>query len=263
MRKQLLAAALGAAMLVPAMGYTAEEESPHTLSANVGLWSQYIFRGVTQTDEDPALQGGLDYSHKSGFYLGMWGSNISWLHDAGLYKNSSLEVDFYGGFRNAIGDTDFSYDVGLLQYWYPGNKASSSVNSADTTEVYAGVGWKWLSAKFSYSLTDTFGFDNSDGSYYFDLGASVPLGESGVTLGAHYGHQEFEGRSGGVSNDDFSYNDWKLSAAYDLGMVSKVMSGATIGVMYTETDAKDSLYTNANGTDTADGKITVWISKSF
>src|SRR5262245_37949565 len=97
----LVATALSAGT---AMAQTpAAPASDHTLTGNVGLFSQYIFRGLTQTDRKPALQGGFDYSHSSGFYAGTWASNISWLRDvAPTYYSSggSLEWDFYGGFKN-------------------------------------------------------------------------------------------------------------------------------------------------------------------
>ena len=105
-----------------AMGSAAAQQpaapaSPHTVTANIGLFSQYVFRGLTQTDRDPALQGGFDYSHASGFYLGTWASNISWLKDGNLYNGGgSLEWDFYGGLKGPIGKSDFTYDVGLAYY---------------------------------------------------------------------------------------------------------------------------------------------------
>src|SRR5690349_14450604 len=66
----------------------------HMLTANVGLFSEYIFRGISQTGGKPAVQGGFDYAHSSGFYAGTWASNISWLEDFGQYNRSSLEWDF-------------------------------------------------------------------------------------------------------------------------------------------------------------------------
>src|SRR5262245_22953793 len=96
--------------------------SDHTLTGNIGLYSQYIFRGLTQTNKEPALQGGFDYSHSSGLYVGTWGSNVSWLRDGGGYvAGGSLEWDFYGGFKGTFGKSDFTYDLGLLYYWYPGD----------------------------------------------------------------------------------------------------------------------------------------------
>src|SRR6266508_4291072 len=85
----------------------------YTLTGNFGIYSQYIFRGLTQTDAKPAFQGGFDYTHKSGVYLGTWGSNISWLHDAGVCNHGcSLEWDMYGGWKYAIND-DWGTDIGV------------------------------------------------------------------------------------------------------------------------------------------------------
>src|SRR5688572_31801626 len=119
MFKKALLAGVVVAAAMPGFAVSAEPESPHTVTGNVGLFSQYIFRGLTQTNEEPAIQGGFDYSHSSGFYVGTWGSNVSWLQDGGSYRaGGSLELDIYGGFKGSIGKTDLGYDVGLLYYWY-------------------------------------------------------------------------------------------------------------------------------------------------
>lgn len=234
------------------------EDSPHSLTANVGAYSQYIFRGMTQTAEKPALQGGLDYSHASGVYLGLWGSNVAWLEDYQGYSTGSLELDLYGGYRGKIGGSDFTYDVGVLHYDYPGHHPAGVVN-ANTNEVYGALGWKWLSAKLSYSLGDTFGFNTDSGSTYLDLAANVPLGETGLTAGVHWGSQDFKGSA----NDNFDYDDWKLALSYDLGTVSKLMSGTTVGVMYTDTNGKRAPWTDANGVYMGDSQTTAWISRTF
>jgi uncharacterized protein (TIGR02001 family) len=234
----------------------AEEASPHTLTGNISLTSDYIFRGISQTGGDPALQGGIDYGHASGFYLGTWGSNVGWIEDYQGYDSGNLELDFYGGFRSGIGDTGLTYDLGLIQYWYPGERGGAV--DADTTEIYAALGWKWFSAKYSYSLSgETFGFADSEGSGYFDLSASLPLGESGVTLGAHWGTFSF------ANNDPVDYDDWKISATYDLGKLGELATGMTVGLMYTDTNADEAVWTDANGEYLGDGTTTVWLTKAF
>ena len=90
----------------------AEPASPHTFTANVGLFSQYVFRGITYTNERPALQGGFDYAHDSGLYAGGWGTNVD---RNGLYGNT-LEIDLYGGWYKAITD-DVAINVGVLQFY--------------------------------------------------------------------------------------------------------------------------------------------------
>jgi uncharacterized protein (TIGR02001 family) len=263
-KKALIATAV-AASLAPCIA-TAAESSPHTLTGNVGFFSQYIFRGLTQTDNEPALQGGIDYSHSSGIYLGTWGSNVSWLRDFGGYTaGGSLEWDFYGGYKGTFGKSDFGYDVGALQYWYPGTTASGA-NSADTLEVYGALTWKWLSAKLSYALSDkVFGVSDAQGTYYLDLSANIPLGDK-FALQVHYGDQKFTGSTNGVSNDSFaSYTDWKIGATYSLP------KDFTVGAFYSDTNmssTQTTFYTTPAGAPGGDrfiGKdtVTVFIQKTF
>ena len=115
-------------------------------TANVLIGSEYIFRGIAQTGGRPTVQGGFDLAHSSGFYAGTWASNISWLEDFGLYNRSSMEWDFYAGFKKNFGDTDWFYDVGTLYYYYPGSRYDGVYN-VDTWEIYGALGWKWASVK--------------------------------------------------------------------------------------------------------------------
>lgn len=243
-----------------------EPASPHTFSYNVGLFSQYIFRGLTQTGEELALQGGVDYSHSSGFYAGAWASNISWLEDANAYHNSSLELDLYGGYRNTIGKTEIGYDVGLLQYIYPGDELPG-IKKAETTEIYGALSYKWLQTKLSYVLSDgAWGFDNADGTYYAELNANIPIGESGFTANLHAGRQEFDGRfpNGGTCatgkthyDSCYSYTDWKI------GLTKSFSNGVNIGGFYTDTNAKKTNWTDASGQDLGDSQFTVFVQKTF
>ena len=303
LKKIVLASSLACVGFISANAIAADEPaSPHTLTANVGLYSQYVFRGLAQTNEEAALQGGFDYAHSSGFYLGVWGSNISWLKEnltpttgvvGGTYKSGgSLELDFYGGYKGSVGD--FSYDVGLLQYYYPGDLHSPLTgytvngNKANTLEAYIAGSWKWFTVKYSQSISDkTFGVGKSSGTSYLDLSASFPIAETGLTLGAHYGLQTYKGTdpnntplyAAGLSNDDlFSYEDWKISLAYDMGKIGKTFNGMSVGVAYTDTSSatcagygkysercslKGNLLPGAYPENIADGKATVWISKTF
>ncbi len=215
--------------------------SDHTFTANVGVFSQYIFRGLTQTNRKPALQGGVDYSHSSGLYIGTWLSNISWLREnfsipgntTGQYQSGGhLEMDIYGGYKANFGKSDFTYDVGLLQYWYPGTVKPAigpfactygplACPKANTLEGYGALGWKWVTLKYSQSLKhETFGVPRTRGTNYIDLTADIPVGETGVTINTHYGRQKYKGQIPAVgvpSNSTiFSYSDWKLGASYAL-----------------------------------------------
>jgi uncharacterized protein (TIGR02001 family) len=265
MKKLAHALILTGLVAMPAIALADDEPaSPHTLSANVSLTSNYVFRGISQTGGEPAIQGGLDYTHASGLYLGTWGSNVSWLTEFQGYNSGSMELDVYGGYRNSIGPV--GYDVGAIRYMYPGSKKDGVVG-AWTSEIYGSLGWKWFTAKYSHYLSDSvFGVGpNTNGSYYLDLSGSVPVGETGLTLGAHWGTFNFK-KDGqfidayGVSPD---YDDWKVSATYDLGKLGKMGTGATLGVAYTDTNAEKGFWTDTNGEDLGKNTTTVWISKTF
>lgn len=262
MRKSLLSLAVLSALSVPTISMAedaapaAAPASPHTIAYNVGLYSQYIFRGLTQTREDPALQGGVDYTHASGFYVGAWGSNISWLSDGDYYRSSSLELDLYGGYANTIGDTGIGYNVGLLQYIYPGSK-NPGVKKAETTEIYGSLSYGWLSGKVSAVVSDgAFGYDDADGTTYSELNLNVPFG-AGFTALAHYGYQDFTGKTNGTSNSRYDYADWKI------GLTKAFANGVNVGGYYTDTDAKKSVFTDVSGQHLGKDQFTVFVQKTF
>lgn len=227
----LIASAFATGSVYAQTPAAAAPASDHTLTGNVGLYSQYIFRGLTQTNRKPALQGGFDYSHSSGIYVGTWASNISWLRDAtpsSYSSGASLEWDFYGGFKGNFGKSDFTYDAGLLYYYYPGAVAAGFIK-ADTLELYGALGWKWITGKFSYGLNNkTFGVADSRGTYYIELNADVPIGETGLTANLHLGRQKFTG-AGGANNTLYTYNDWKVGVTYALP------KDFSIGAFYSDT----------------------------
>lgn len=255
MRKSLLLAAVLGAFSVPA-AVMAEEAaapaSPYTVSYNLGLYSQYIFRGLTQTGKEPALQGGVDLSHESGFYAGAWGSNVSWLEDGGYKKDASLEVDVYGGYTAEIGDTGISYDLGAYQYLYPGSKVSGT-QDANTTEVYAGAGWKWFKAKYSYVVSSgAFGISNGRGTDYTELNAVFPIYDSGYAVIGHAGYQGFDGSG----NDHASYSDYKL------GLTKTWDNGVNVGGYYTYASTTDRAWT-INNENIGKDQVTFFVQKTF
>jgi len=263
MRKSLLSLAVLTALSLPTVTIAAEEaaapSSPHAVTYNVGLFSQYIFRGLTQTREDAALQGGADYAHSSGFYAGAWGSNISWLTDGGYYQSSSVELDVYGGYANTIGDTGIGYNVGLLQYIYPGKK-NGGFKKAETTEVYGSLSYGWLSGKVSVVTSNgAFGYDNADGTTYSELNLNAPLPfGSGYTAIAHIGYQDFTGRTGTTSNSIYDYTDWKL------GLTKAFDNGVNVGGYYTGVDGKkNTSFFDASGQNIAKDQFTVFVQKTF
>jgi len=165
------------------------------------VWD-YDFRGISQTAGDPAFQLGINYAHDSGFYAGLWGSNV----DFGP-GDPDLELDFFSGFSGGDATESFSYDIGAIYYTY--------VNSSDFNypEIYAGLGKGWFAAKLWYSW-DFGGLDED--AYYFEGNATIPLpgGFSGL---AHVGYSD-----GGYWDDFYGdgYVDWSVGVTRNFGPIA-------------------------------------------
>lgn len=257
-QKTRLGGVLAAVTLLPGIAFAGE--SALTTSANIGVFSQYVFRGITQTDEDPALQGGFDLTHSSGLYAGVWGSNISWIDDFGMSTGgNSLEVDLYGGYRGSIGSSGVGYDLGVLYYWYPGDTVNGF--DADTTEIYGALTYKWAGIKVFYTLDDYFGYkgdtgsNGADGTIYYDLSANIPVSDTGLTVNLHYGILDVDNDLDSPS--ELSYDDWKIGLSYALPR------NFTLGAYLTGTDADEAFYTTPAGEDTSDDQFVVSLSRTF
>lgn len=211
-------AALGACLPASAQAADAAAApaaaSPWAFSANLGLLTDYRFRGISQTDKKPALQGGFDLAHESGIYIGNWNSNI----DSAMYNGANLEMDFYGGWKKSF-DGGFGIDLGAIYYYYPGSGDNPSGSTTiDNTELYIGASWGPLTAKYSYAVSDFFGAPDSKGSSYLDLGFAYDLGK-GFGFVAHYGYQYLKGDArvaeiGGSFPGPNNVSDWKLGVTY-------------------------------------------------
>jgi hypothetical protein len=284
-RKSIVASAIAGLSMAPAFTFAqtapaaeaapaapaAAPASPHTITGNMTIATDYRFRGISQTYLGPTIQGGIDYAHSSGFYLGNWNSNVS----SNVYTGGSgIEMDFYGGFKGTAGD--FGYDVGYLYYHYPNAKLQSDFGDKkfDNQEIYLGGSWKWLSLKYSYAISDYFGLNReqvlsgywgnkrtgdllsdhggSKGTQYLDLTATYPLTEK-LNLIGHVGTLKVRHYS------ELDYTDWKLGVTYDL-------NGWSLGAAYVDTDAKkDWYYTPGSRGNKETGKSTLVlsVSKSF
>ena len=262
----------------------APEVSP--ITANVTVASSYVYRGLTQTNNKPAIQGGFDYAHESGFYIGNWNSNISWISDG--YPGSKpavtapIEMDFYAGFKKELIGEGFASDIGVLQYYYPtsglpGISSASRVNAGtdgrqaagvtpSTTEIYAAQNFTAGAAtgflKFSYAATNLFGIYNSKGAYYPDLTVNYDTGLFGVTANAHVGYQYVPNNLiYGGNTYNLSYADWKFGFTKDFG------GGLSGAVAYTGTNinktAGSYVYTTANTGSAGKGTGIVSLTKAF
>lgn len=291
MRKSLLSiAVLGAlsltAFTLPTLSFAADAApaapavaTPDwTFPSSIGFVSDYIWRGQTQTWGKPAVQASIEADHVSGFYAGIWGSNVSshWL------PNANLETDFSVGFRNAFA-TDFKYDVGGTYIYYPGGNfdkvntspayTSSKLNSL---ELYASLGWKWFTVKGGYMPTKFYGWNvnnsgyagafpgnnsavvtgNTNGSYYFMGSASYDV-MPGVNLAAEVGRQTVENSTG---------LDWTW---YKVGATKSFDGGWAVNAFYTGTAGSTAYQNYASFDNAADkrtidqSKVVIGLSKSF
>ena len=232
-------------------------ESAHTVTANVGFTTDYIFRGISQTSGNPAVQGGIDFAHASGLYAGIWGSNVSWVSDFNAGVSSSLELDTYFGFRNSLAD-DFSYDIGFIRYNYPASNYAAGATKADTDEIYGAIGYKWITVKYSHGLGQFLTVPGAEGTNYIEVNASVPLGDTGITLGAHAGKQTYKGTAAdalALAGTSATYSDYKLSIAKDIG-------GYVLSLAASDTNAS-GFYTTPAGKDLGRSTVTLSVTHAF
>ncbi|MGV6826351.1 MAG: TorF family putative porin [bacterium] len=167
------------------------------VSANIGASSDYVWRGVSQTDGGAAVSGGLDFAADSGFYLGTWASNV----DFGA--GGEVEWDLYGGFGGEAGE--MGYDVGVVYYAYP------SSDDADFAEIYGSLSWGMLSGGINYTFygqNDDGLFDNGDLYYFGALSFDLP---QDFGLGLTIGHYDFEN---GGSDADYNHYQADLSKSF-------------------------------------------------
>ena len=300
MRKLALAAATAAVLASPLAVSTAYAQaaaapaSPHTFTGNMTLASDYRFRGISQTYLGPTIQGGFDYSHASGFYVGNWNSNVSGL----AYNNgNNIEMDFYGGWKKSWGD--WGIDLGGLYYYYDSarwngiTQGGAGVNTSgryDNGEFYIAGSWKFISVKYSHALTNYFGLNsdfgrnfaskdcslgsctgarggnlvgntedrgNSKGTGYLEINASYEIAPK-WTLSGHVGHTKVK------NYGELSYTDYKVGIAYDL-------SGWTLGAAVVGTNANNQWYYNVRNVggsgnsakDTGKTTLVLSVAKSF
>ena len=220
---------------MPVLAQTAAPVPDYTVSFNAGVTTDYRFRGIAQTSTKPALQVGADFTHKDGFYLGAWGSNVSWIKDYVGATKGSLEIDLYGGYR---GDTGMgvTYDVGLITYQYPSNTAAAVLANANTTEIYGAVTYSVVTAKYSRSVTNFIANPDSKGSQYFEVAAAFDVG-NGFTLTPHIGRQKVANTPAG------NYTDHSVTLGKDFGnglsaSVAAIGNNVNNKVFYTDTKGK-------------------------
>ena len=270
----------------------APEASP--ITANVTVVNDYRYRGISQSNFKPAIQGGFDYAHESGFYVGNWNSSISWIGDSysatgsnGSFNKSNtnvsapIEMDFYAGFKKELIGEGFASDLGFLQYYYPTSgipNTNGATANPNTSEIYAAQNYTFGPVtgfvKVSYAVSTLFGTANSTGSYYPDFTVNYDTGIWGLALNGHVGYQYVAGNVPtqnlttlqlpvkSLSNSTaYSYTDWKLGVTKDFG------GGLSGALAYVGTNAATLYggyaYANPSGKNLGKSTGLVSLTKTF
>lgn len=245
MKKLIIAALLLGSSV---SGYVSADE--HEISANVAITSDYRFRGISQTNRDPAIQGGFDYGHSSGFYIGTWASNVS-------FTEGGTEFDVYAGWGTDLNE-NLALDLGVLYYAYPSDP------DADYVEIYGSLGFFGATVGLNYSPEYTYDTDE----YFYLYGQySLPLGEN-FSLDAHLGYNQFKNSSAftgfiGALDAGKNYIDYSIS-----GTASFAGVDLTLAFIGTDIDKDDCFPANpidpdGTGTKVCKGNVVATISKSF
>jgi len=263
MKKTILALSL-AALSVPALAQGKKPEPEYTITGNVGVFSDYRFRGISQTRLAPALQGGFDLAHKSGFYLGNWNSNVS---STQFMDGAGLEMDLYGGYKTEV--FGLGLDLGAIYYYYPEAQIRATTNATrlgkyDNQEVYVGLSYGPVSFKTSYAISNYFGLKgttdaalgaenkaastSSKGTMYYDLTFSKEIANK-TTVVAHYGMTTV--RNYGT----LDYADYKVGVNIDL-------DGWILGLAWVGTSDMNPTYKRDFYTHTGDYGVSKQLYKS-
>jgi uncharacterized protein (TIGR02001 family) len=231
-------------LLVRADGAAAQELE---VSGNVSIASDYTFRGISQTLEEPAIQGGFDVSGPAGVYVGAWGSSVNFGEDLALGPRAQMELDLYAGIAPTL--AGFDLDLGAIYYMYPG---AASDLSYDFLEVGLGVSREFgpLGSGVTLAYSPDF-FAGSGSSLFAGLEASAGIPGTRVSLGLGVGRQTIE------DNDAFGtpdYTTWSVGATTDL-------LGATFGATVVGTDlgANDCF----GGSDLCRSRVIVSVSRGL
>lgn len=249
MKKFPVALAAAATVLAFSGASYAESNSEYMglkLSGNVALTSDYRYRGISQSDEGPAVQGGFDLGHESGLYAGIWASSVDFGDTGG-----SVEVDYYAGFAGKIVD-NVNFDLGYIYYDYPQHDNALEL---DFSEFYGSLSFMGFTLGVAYAPEYVLDFGSALYGY-IDYAAALPFG---LTLGLHFGYTDVGERDEDNAQylGDGNYTDYSIS-------LSKEVMGVNLGVAWVDTDVDDTdCATDLNSSDTVcDDSFVFTISKT-
>lgn len=215
--KKLKLPVLGLAIVLGAASLAITSTAEAAFTGNIGVYSKYILRGITTVPEndEPSIQGGVDYTHDSGLYLGYWGSNLGYA-DPG--KSNGFENDFYGGFAGSAGPVNYS--IGLIQYLY------LHLENFDGLEIVGTAGTGPVTLGFKYLAKDVVWGNKGDTYWTLNYKTALPMDFSfGATLG-YYTYEE-SGKYIADSVKDSAFRHLDLNLSHPIGK-----TGATAGVTY-------------------------------
>lgn len=213
LKKNLLAAAVATATLA-AVGATSvqADDSWYSASANAAITTDYRFRGISQSDEDVAVQAGFDVEFSPGFYASLWGSSVDFGGDTDTGSFGTVEMNYVVGWAGTFGDSDIGIDVGYIYYDYPGDTVDPE---GDYQEIYVGTNYgDWVTFQINYS--DDY-YAETDEFWYFALGSSFTLPNlEALTFNAHVGYNLLDEDDGLLGEGDDDYFDYSLGVTYTL-----------------------------------------------
>jgi len=191
-------------------------DSEWSVSGNIALTSDYVFRGYTQTDGDPAIQGGFDVGHSSGLFAGVWGSNVESDPAAPInYDGANVELDVYLGWKGKITDSGLELTAKALRFMYPGTDYSSN----NSNEFSLNLGYDFTVATLRGSINYSDDYFGTGKAWYWDTAVMVPLGPVKLSLQAGRSDYEYGG----------DYTDYSMG-------VSGELAGFGLSLSYIGTD---------------------------
>ncbi len=248
-RSLLIAVAAATPLLAPSLAPAEDAESPHNVTGTLAITNDYVFRGISQTSEDPAIQGSFDYAYEPfGFYAGVWASNLDFNTAVGQTDDAAIEIDYYGGFKGTFAN-DIGWDVGFVYYSYP---------SQDEDDIL-GVDYDYVEAKgaLSYTFSDMALSPTVGASFYYspeyfgDTGDAIYVGGTlnlalpqEFALGFAVGYQD-------IDVGDIDYVHWSVG-------LSRTVMGIGLSLAYQ--DAEEDA---CGGGDICDGRVVFTASVGF
>ncbi|MCE9632920.1 MAG: TorF family putative porin [Methylophilales bacterium] len=269
----------------------AEPAPPYTLTFNLGLYSHYVSRGVINS-RGPVMQGGIDFAHSSGFYVGTWFSqtnpynlgksgSVTSVDAAGnpLGEGNNIETDWYGGYSHTF-DNGLTLGIGGNYVWYPEDEKSYHNRDQDTFEGNVSASYKWFTYTYYHAFTDWYGIGQTR-----PAGAATAISQNADTSGNEYHEIKFNytlpfadlnltSKVGYQRSDDICLNqkDFLVGINRNFAMPTgpnSQMDGFNAGFNVTGTFGEESCsktglyYTDDNGYDTNRTMATFFIKRSW